>query len=384
MRRLLRDPKYASQTIAFSEADKYVASMHIRTAPDHPATTDSPDRLLRPQKVGALELPNRIVMAPMTRMRADADNVPLPAVAEYYAQRATAGLIITEAAAVAPFGAGYGPMVGFFDDLHEPAWRDVVDAVHAEGGRIALQLWHVVRARSEEDGVGKGRNWVITDELRPEQLTADEVRAVPGDFGAAARRARELGFDAVEVHAGTGNLLDRFLRSSTNRRTDDYGGSAAGRVRILLESIAAVAAVFGSDRTGVKISPVWPVDGRPDPSGREAFAYLLGRLADVDLAYLHVNRATDEDRAAGADGEITLEWVREHYDGTVLAAGGFGREDAEQALANGLVDAVVYGRPFLANPDLPARFAAGAPLNDPQRATFYTNGPEGLVDYPTL
>lgn len=331
-----------------------------------------------------MELPNRVVMAPMTRMRADEANVPLRAVAEYYAQRSTAGLIITEAAAAVPFGAGYGPMVGFFDESHEPAWRRVVDAVHAEGGRIALQLWHVVRARSEEEGAGKAPNWVITDELRPEQLTEEEIQAVPNDFGAAARRARKLGFDAVELHAGSGNLLDRFLRSATNRRTDGYGGSAAGRVRVLLESIAAVAAEIGSDRTGLKLSPIWPVDGRPDPSGREAFAYLLGRLADVDLAYLHVNRVTDDDRGMGADEGITLEWVREQYAGTLLAAGSFTREDGEWAIASGLVDAIVYGRPFLANPDLPARFAARASLNDPRQQTFYTNGPEGLVDYPTL
>jgi N-ethylmaleimide reductase len=351
------------------------------TTPDQP-TTD--EHLFRPVRIGALELPNRLVMAPMTRMRADADNVPLPAVAEYYAQRATAGLIITEAAATIPFGAGYGPMVGFFDAAHEPAWRSVVEAVQARGGRIALQLWHVVRARSEEDGAGKGPNWVITDELRPEELTLDEVRAVPTDFGAAARRARDLGFDAVEIHAGSGNLMDRFLRSSTNRRTDDYGGTAAGRARVLLESIAAVAEAIGADRTGVKLSPVWAVDGGPDPTGRQDFAYLLGRLEGVDLAYLHVNRATDADRAAGADDALSPDWVREHWTGTLLAAGDFGREDGEQAVADGLLDAVVYGRPFLANPDLPARFAARAPLNDPRRETFYTNGPEGLVDYPTL
>ncbi|MFD4786745.1 alkene reductase [Streptomyces sp. NPDC058459] len=355
--------------------------MHINAADNIPASND---HLLAPVKLGALELPNRIVMAPMTRMRADENNVPLPAVAEYYAQRSTAGLIVTEAAAATPFGAGYGPMVGFFDESHEPAWRKVVEAVHAEGGRIALQLWHVVRARSEEDGAGKGRNWVIKHELRPEQLTAEEIRAVAKDFGTAARRARALGFDAVEVHAGTGNLMDRFLRSSTNRRTDEYGGSAPARVRLLLESIAEVAAEIGSDRTGLKISPVWPVDGRPDPTGREEFAYLLGRLADIDLAYLQVNRVTEEDRAAGADESITLEWVREHYAGTLLAAGGFTREDGEQAVADGLLDAVVYGRAFLANPDLPTRFAARAPLNAPRRETFYTNGPEGLVDYPTL
>lgn len=355
--------------------------MHIKAADNTSATSD---HLFTPVKLGALELPNRIVMAPMTRMRADENNAPLPAVAQYYAQRATAGLIVTEAAAAIPFGAGYGPMPGFSDESHTPAWRKVVESVHAEGGRIALQLWHVVRARSEEDGAGKGRNWVIKHELRPEQLTEEEIRAVANDFGTAARRARELGFDAVEVHAGTGNLMDRFLRSSTNRRTDEFGGSASARVGVLLDSVAAVAAEIGSDRTGLKISPVWPVDGRPDPTGREDFAYLLGRLADIDLAYLQVNRVTEEDRANGADESITLDWVRERYTGTLLAAGGFTREEGEQAVADGLVDAVVYGRPFISNPDLPARFAARAPLSAPRRETFYTNGPEGLVDYPTL
>ncbi|AWB92591.1 alkene reductase [Aeromicrobium chenweiae] len=346
-------------------------------------STDT-EHLLSPVRVGALELPNRVLMAPMTRKRADEDNVPIPAVAEYYAQRATAGLIITEAAAATPFGAGYGPMVGFFTTSQGAAWREVVDAVHAAGGRIALQLWHVVRARTEEDGAGKGPNWVITDELRPEQLTEDEILAVPRDFGAAARRARELGFDAVELHAGSGNLMDRFLRSSTNRRTDGYGATAAGRARLLLESIEAIAAEIGSDRTGVKLSPIWPVDGRPDPSGREAFAYIFGRLTDIDLAYVHVNRVTDADRTMGADESITVEWMREHYAGTLLAAGAFTREDGERAVASGVVDAVVYGRPFAANPDLPARFAANAPLNGTRRETFYTNGPEGLIDYPTL
>ena len=355
--------------------------MHIRTADAEPQETV---HLLSPRRVGALELPNAMVMAPMTRMRAQEDGTPKPVVADYYAQRASAGLIITEAAAAAPFGAGYGPMVGLFDEPHEAAWRAVTDAVHAEGGRIALQLWHVVRARGEEHGAGRPSNWVIVDELRPEQLTLEEIRAVPADFGAAARRARALGFDAVEVHAGSGNLLDRFLRPSTNRRTDAYGATAADRARLLLESIAAVAEAVGSDRTGVKLSLSAPVDGRPDPAGREAFAYLLGRLADVALAYLHVNRVTDEDRARGAGDDITLEWVREHYSGTLLAAGEFDRDDAEHALASGLLDAVVFGRPFLANPDLPERFATGAPLNTPDRETFYTGGPEGLVDYPTL
>lgn len=355
--------------------------MHITSPGQSPATTDN---LLTPVRVGALELPNRLVMAPMTRKRADEDGVPHPVMAQYYAQRASAGLIITESAAVVRFGAGYGSLVGFFDERQEPAWRKIVDAVHAESGRIALQLWHVGRARTEQDGLGKGRNWVITEELRPEHLTEDEVRAIPRDFGAAARRARELGFDAVELHAGTGNLMDRFLRSTSNRRTDDYGGSAAGRVRVLFESLAAIAAEIGRDRTGLKISPVWHVDGRPDPTGRESFAYLLGRLAEVDPAYLHVNRATEEDLRVGADASITLEWLREHWAGTLLAAGGFDREQGEQAVAKGLADAVVYGRPFLANPDLPARYRARAPLNPLNRETLYGNTGEGLIDYPFL
>ncbi|KMS85622.1 hypothetical protein ACZ91_41395 [Streptomyces regensis] len=352
--------------------------MHIQSSP---STTD---RLLQPIALGALKLPNRVIMSPMTRMRVDADLAPLDYVADYYAQRASAGLIITESIATADYGEGFAPLPGLFTPIQAEKWRRVVDRVHKAGGLIAAQLWNAGRAQGPEAANGRPPGWAVADPIAPKQLHDSEIAAMITRFQEAARIARDIGFDAVEVHSGSANLLDRFLRSATNQRRDGYGGDLKGRTRLLLEILDAVGAVIGNDRVGLKLSPSATVAGAPDPEGHEIFSFLLDRLRPLDLAWVHATRTTPEDREQGSGPGISLEWIREHFSGTLLGAGAFDRAAGERVLADGVLDAVVYGRLFLANPDLPERFARRAALNTPDRSTFYTPGAAGLIDYPSL
>jgi N-ethylmaleimide reductase len=347
-------------------------------------TAETADRLLQPVELGSLRLPNRVVMSPMTRMRVDSELAVLPVVADYYSQRASAGLIITESIAAAPYGAGFPPLPALVDRRHADAWRHVVTAVHRAGGRIAAQLWHVGRAQDAAAGRGRPPGWAVTDQIRPDELRDEDIAAIAHDFSVAASTALDVGFDAVEVHAGSANLLDRFLRQSTNARRDGYGGAAEGRSQLLIEILQATVAACGEDRVGLKLSPSATVDGSPDAAAAETFDHLLERLSSLGLAWLHVTHPTVEDRAAGSGPGLSFRWIRERYSGPLLGAGSLTREAGEAALSDGSLDAVVYGRAFLANPDLPARFARRAPLNAPDASTFYTSGPEGLIDYPSL
>jgi N-ethylmaleimide reductase len=348
------------------------------------SSTRHVSHLQTPIAIGALRPRNRIIMSPMTRLRSDADLAPPEIMADYYAQRASAGLIITETIAVVAYGAGYPPLPGLFTTRQIEGWRNVAARVHAAGGLIAAQLWHVGRARGEADAEGRPPGWAVADEVKPDELDAIDIAAMVKAFVSGATAARSAGFDAVEIHNGNGFLLDRFLRAATNHRHDLYGGSLENRTRLTLEIIAAVADAIGADRVGIRLSPSATVGDSADPTGQETFAYLLERLQLLGLAYVHATRTTMEDRAHGSGPGIPLQWIREHYDGKLIGAGEFNRDDGEAAVADGTLDAVAYGRPFLANPDLPERFASGAPLNTAKPETFYTPGPEGLVDYPRL
>lgn len=342
------------------------------------------DRLATPVALGALQLPNRVVMSPMTRLRADSDGAPPPLVAEYYSQRASAGMIISETIAVAPYGDGYPTLPGLYSDPQIAAWKRVTEAVHQAGGRIVAQLWHVGRPRFAEPSRPQSPGWALATPLHPQDLSATDLTAMQAGFAQGARAAHAAGFDGVEIHNGNGYLLDQFLRAAANQRQDAYGGSRENRIRLLLELLGGVAAIWGPERVGVRLSPSATVAGAPDPEGFATFAFLLKQLCRFRLAYVHVTRTTADDRARGAGPGIELRHLRPYYDGRLLGAGDFTRAEGEDALLEGSLDAVVYGRLFLANPDLPERFFTRAALNTPNRETFYTPGAAGLTDYPRL
>ncbi|HLL84902.1 MAG TPA: alkene reductase [Longimicrobium sp.] len=349
--------------------------------------------LFSPVRVGPYELANRVVMAPMTRSRAAAEGVPSGLAPAYYAQRATAGLIVSEAAQVSQQGAGYVGTPGIHTDEQVAGWRRVTEAVHAAGGRIFLQLWHVGRVSHpslQPDGgqpvapsaVGiEGTTFTAEGPkpfVTPRALERHEIRGVVEQFENGARHAYRAGFDGVELHGANGYLVDQFLRDGANRRRDEYGGSVANRARFLLEVTEAVTGVWGGERVGVRFSPVSGTNGMSDSDPLATFAYATYALDRFGLAYLHVTEAM-----GGPEPRITPA-LRAIFRGTLIANGGYGRETAEAALARGEADLVAFGIPFLANPDLPRRLREGAPLNTPDRATFYSGGERGYVDYPTL
>jgi N-ethylmaleimide reductase len=337
--------------------------------------------LFSPVTLGALALTNRIVMAPMTRMRVDADDAPRPIVADYYAQRAGAGLLISESIMVVPHGDGYGPLPGLYRAEQRAAWRRVVDAVHAAGGRIVAQLASLGRARhAPQRGPAPAPGWAMAEPLEPHHFTTSEVAALVDPFVTAAAAARALGFDGVELHACNGFLLDSFLRAGRNRRDDRYGGSIENRARLTLEVIDAVTSAIGGAHTALRLSPGTPVHGAPDAGALETYAFVLRALGRFGLAYLHLARPPLD--TPGADHALDLRALRGHFDGRVIGAGNFGHADAAQAVRDGWLDAVAFGRPFIANPDLPVRFASGAPLASPDPATLYSQDARGYIDYP--
>ncbi|HEX9719803.1 MAG TPA: alkene reductase [Ramlibacter sp.] len=363
--------------------------------------------LFDPVRAGTLHLPNRIVMAPLTRNRAP-DAVPTPLMAEYYAQRASAGLLITEATAISAQGQGYADVPGLYGTDQLDGWKYVTEAVHARGGRIVVQLWHVGRvshvdlqpqgqkpvapsaitARTKtyliKDGVG---SFVPTSE--PRALDSEELPGIVHDYRHAARHALSTaGFDGVEVHGANGYLLDQFLKTGANRRTDDYGGSIENRARLLLEVMRAVAGEVGGGRTGLRISPVTPANDIHDENPQALFEYVVRQLAPLGLAWIHVIEGATGGAREIADRPFDYDALRTAY----RAAGGTGawmvnnnydKALAEQALANG-ADLVAFGKLFIANPDLVERLRDNAPLNTPDKATFYGGGAEGYTDYPML
>lgn len=351
--------------------------------------------LFTPLALGALTLPNRILMAPLTRCRAGDGHVPGALMAEHYAQRASAGLLIAEATMAMAGNSAFWREPGIHSEAQVAGWRLVTDAVHAAGGRIFLQVWHGGRACHPllNDGaqpVAPSALAIANDEVHtpqgkqpyvvPRALADAELPGIVAGFRRAAENALAAGFDGVEVHGANGYLLDEFLRDGVNQRSGPYGGSLANRARLLLEVIDATCAVWGSGRVGVRISPLNSYNDIADSDPVGLAAWLAGRLNDYPLAYLHVMRG---DFFGKQHGDV-LTPARANYRGVLVANMGYTPDEAEAAVASGLVDAVAFGTAFLANPDLPARIRANAPLNAPDPKTFYSPGPAGYTDYPVL
>ncbi|MCP5227065.1 alkene reductase [Accumulibacter sp.] len=351
--------------------------------------------LFNPLQLGAVSTPNRIFMAPLTRCRAAAEHVPTALMAEYYAQRASAGLIVAEATMAMPGNSAFWREPGIHSAAQVAGWRLTTDAVHAAGGRIFLQIWHGGRAchpllnggaqpvapsaipiTGDTVQTPEGKKPYVT----PRELRDDEIPGIVAGFRAAAENARAAGFDGVEVHGANGYLLDEFLRDGANQRSGPYGGSLENRARLMLEVVEAVSGVWGSDRVGLRISPLNSYNSMLDSDPIALATWLAGRLNDFDLAYLHLMRA---DFLGQQSGDVVSP-VRRHYKGVLIGNMGYTPDEAEQAVATGKLDAVAFGTGFLANPDLPARIRLAAPLNQPRPATFYSPGPEGYTDYPAL
>jgi N-ethylmaleimide reductase len=354
--------------------------------------------LFSPARFGAIDLANRVVMSSLTRNRAGGGNVPTALAAEYYRQRATAGLILTEASPVCPQGHGYPRTPGIHTDAQIAGWQGVTDAVHKAGGKIAIQLWHVGRI-SHPDLQPEGALPVAPSALRPagqvftgremkdfvtpRALDASEIPGLVKNYVQAARNAMDAGFDGIEVHAGNGYLLDQFLRSSTNRRTDAYGGGKEQRARLLLEVLDAACGAIGNDRVGLRLSPVTTFNDIRDESPQETFDYVVQQLNPRRLAFLDILQGT-----GGAPREqwepFDYDRLRALYDGNLILNNGYDFASGQAAVSGGKGDAIAFGRLMLANPDLVARFRRGAALNQPDYERLYTGEERGYTDYPRL
>ena len=352
--------------------------------------------LQTPIQIGPYQLPNRIFMAPLTRMRAP-QNIPTDLMVTYYGQRASAGLIISEASPISTQGVGYPATPGIYNDEQVVGWKKITEVVHAKNGHIFLQLWHVGRISHPDFHEGalpvapsaiapKGDAVTPTGMqpfVTPRALETNEIHGIVEDYRKAAKSALDAGFDGVEIHSANGYLLDEFLRDGTNKRTDTYGGSFENRVRILLEVTEAVVAVWGAERVGIRLSPSGTFNDMTDSDPETFFVYLLGQLNRFGLAYLHVVDALDGDVRHGAN-VINLESLRKAYDGTLIVCGGYDQARAEEVIAQGKADIVAFGQLYIANPDLVERFNLNAPLNVPDVATFYGGTEKGYTDYPVL
>lgn len=354
--------------------------------------------LLRPVRLGDLSLPHRIVMAPMTRNRAGEGNAPREMNVTYYRQRASAALVLTEATPVEPRGHGYMAVPGIYTDRQQEGWREVVEAVHGEGGRIFLQLWHVGRIghplnlpfgadETVAPSAVRPEGEIVTPEgmepfPEPRALETGEVGEIVDRFREAAERARAAGFDGVELHGANGYLVDQFLRDVTNRRQDRYGGSLESRARFLEEVTRELAGVWGPERVGVRLSPLNPFNDMSDSEPERTFPYAAARLGELEIAYLHIVEPDPETAPHEGEEHPVVARMREEFDGTIMLNGGYDRESGNRAVAEGRAELVSFARFFLANPDLPRRFAADLPLNEPDPDTFYGGDEEGYVDYP--
>lgn len=351
--------------------------------------------LFTPLALGDLTLPNRIVMAPLTRNRAGEGNVPRALNVQYYTQRVSAGLIITEASQISPQGVGYPATPGIHNDAQVAGWQRVTDAVHAEGGRIFIQLWHVGRV-SHPSLQPDNALPVAPSAIRPEgeavtyegmqpfetprALTLDEIPGLVADYAAAAKRAKAAGFDGVEIHSANGYLLDEFLRDGSNTRTDAYGGSVENRMRLLDEVVTAVCALWPANRVGVRLSPENQFNDIRDSQPQSTFNAVVDMLRGHRLAYLHV---LEGDMMSG-ERLVDYTELKRRFGGAYMANNGYTQASAEKALRQGDADMVAFGKLFIANPDLPERFARGAALNEPDPETFYGGDAAGYTDYPTL
>jgi N-ethylmaleimide reductase len=365
-------------------------------------------RLFSPLQVGDVELTHRVVMAPLTRLRStQPGDVPNALNAEYYRQRATpGGLLISEATQISRQGKGYPAAPGIHSDEQVEGWKLVTDAVHAKGGLIFLQLWHVGRMSHSslhpETGLPVSASAVaivdgskaLSADFRqvayetPRALEIAELPAILADYRKGAENAKAGGFDGVEVHSANGYLLDQFLEDKTNHRTDEYGGSIENRARLLMETVDIAVDVWGKGRVGVRLSPYGTFGDMGDSDPVALFSYVLGELSQKGIAYAHII----EPRSSGSGGGAptndaaprTAAIFRKAFNGVLISAGGYTAEAAEETIQEGLADAIAFGRLFLANPDLPERFRQGAPLNTPDRRTFYGGAQKGYTDYPAL
>jgi N-ethylmaleimide reductase len=367
------------------------------------------DKLFEPFQLGPHQLPNRVAMAPLTRSRArQPGNVPSAMNACYYAQRASAAFIVSEATQVSLQGQGYAWTPGIHSREQVEGWRLVTGAVHKAGGRIFIQLWHVgrishpalqpdkmlpvapsaIRPSGQAFIEGESGQGELVPFVEPRALQTEEMPYLVQQYARGAKNAIEAGFDGVEVHAANGYLLDQFLESGTNRRTDGYGGSAANRARLLIEVVEAVTKVWSADRVGVRLSPLSSFNDMTDQDPEETFGFTAGKLNDYGLAYLHLVNPAREAIEKGAEPDARaqgmLKLLREKYRGTLILAGGFDHTTAEAWLEENKGDLIAFGRKFLANPDLPERFRLGAPLNDGDPSTYYAGGQKGYIDYLTL
>lgn len=347
-------------------------------------------RLTDPVKIGAWELSNRIVMAPLTRTRADDRRVPNPLMVEYYAQRATAGLIISEATSVSPMGVGYPNTPGIWSREQVEGWREVTDAVHAKGGKIILQLWHVGRishtsylngasplapsAIAADGHVSLVRP--LSNYETPRALETEEMPSILAAFFKGAEHAKLAGFDGVEIHGANGYLLDQFLQDSTNKRTDSYGGSIENRARLMLEVTDAVVAEWGADRVGMHLAPRCDAHDMGDSDPSAIFGYVAEELGKRKLAFICTREAQGDDSLS--------PMMKEKFGGAYIANEGLTPKSAEALVSDGAADAVAFGKLFIANPDLVERIASGAKLNEWDDETFYADGAKGYTDYPTL
>lgn len=354
-------------------------------------------KLLEPYKLGPTTLPNRLVMAPLTRNRAVAGMVPSPLAVEYYGQRASAGLLITEASQISQQGQGYQDTPGIYSKEQVAGWRKVTERVHRRGGRIFIQIWHVGRISHttlQPNGgapVGpsairaKGKTFVggtFTDISEPRALALEEIPGIVDDFRRATVNAIEAGFDGVEIHGANGYLLDQFAKDGANKRTDAYGGSIENRARLMLEVTKAVASEAGPERTGIRISPVTPSNDISDSDPQPLFEHIVDHLNALKLVYIHVIEG-----ATGGPRDVApfdYRSLRKRFNGAYIANNGYDFALANKVLAANEADLIAFGKLFIANPDLVERLKRGAPLNAPDKATFYGGDAKGYTDYPTL
>lgn len=349
--------------------------------------------LFKPVQLGDITLPNRLVMAPLTRCRA-INHMPNELMAKYYTQRASAGLVITECTMVTPGTSAFGNDPGVYSREQIEGWKKTTEAVHKAGGRIFMQIWHGGRACHPL--LNDGREAVAPSAIAidgethtpegmkpytvPRALSQDEIAAIVQDFRRAAANAIAAGFDGVEVHGANGYLIDQFLRDSANQRSDEYGGSLENRARFLSEVLEAVTGEIGSQRVGLRLSPLNSFNSMQDSDAEGWTRYLAGHLNRFELAYLHLMRAD----FFGIQQADVIPIAREHYQGHLMVNMGYSAEEAAEVIRNQTADSVAFGTAFLANPDLPARIQAGAALNTPDQDTFYTSGAEGYTDYPFM
>jgi len=372
--------------------------MAAPTFQGNPMTESSNSPLFTPTQLGDIAIANRVAMAPLTRNRAIHDRIPNPLAIQYYEQRASAGLLIAEATQISPLGQGYLDTPGIYSQAQIDAWKKVTDAVHARGGRIVLQLWHVGRishtsllpegevpvapsaiAAKTKTFTAKG----FEDVSAPRALELSEIPALIQDYRQAARNAITAGFDGVEVHAANGYLIDQFLRDGSNQRTDAYGGSIENRTRLLDEVVRAIASEIGAGRTGVRLSPVTPANDAADSDPQPLFERAVERLDAIGpLAFIHVI----EGATGGPRDNIAFDYaaLRAKFRGPWIANNGYDQHSAEAAVASGYADVIAFGRPFIANPDLVERFRLGVALSELDPDTLYGGGAHGYTDYPTI